>query len=61
MVTAMSLDKCGEFPASEALLGMGAGIDLGRGDYFLVTEWPKLGISEPALAARLASLCDFED
>jgi hypothetical protein len=54
------LDKCGEFPASEALLGMGAGVDLGRADYFLVTEWPRLDLADPSLAARLESLCAFE-
>lgn len=52
------LDKCGEFPAVSASLGLGHGVVIPAGRLFRVVPYAA-PVVDTGLAVRMANLCSF--
>ena len=61
MTTTETFDECGEYPALGALLGAGPGIESERGTRYVVAYDLRPSVMDVALAARMQSLCAFEN
>ena len=55
-----TLDTCGEFPAANAALGVGTGIEVARGLLFIVPMYRLVLVDiDRRVARRMVSLCRF--